>query len=432
MTTAAVTPISSAAANPLFGTRTAVPAAKLSAAPGLVGDYKSRVAAAAAACVEAGLDWPATNAPEGEAMWASGHETLRAHRDAIARRPLAAKGLQVVEAALVAQDRQDYAARLPRLRLDGETGRLTSGTGAGAIYTPHAFRQLVGQVPSLKGPNNVAGVLAFLRPGERASILNTRLAELGDAPDADKVAPITLRTRLADDGVTRLVRALLSSRYGDVNDLDIARAIAASEAVGDARLDYKPGDSHSRFELAWASDLPVATTRVGDVHKAVIQITNSETGEGALKVRAGVIRIACYNCTLSEGTGVEVQMNMRHVGDSRVLAGKLKAAIDAAARQVEPLIAAITISARTHLPGDAKPADIFAKLARKFGVTGERAKAWGEVYTARYAAQDEVGGTAWGVSSAITEVAQELPWYAAAQEEEIGSAVVQRLWNVIG
>lgn len=397
-------------------------------------DFATRTAAAREACVRAGIDWPETLRTPGEALYASGYETIRAHRERIERNPLAAKALPLVVSALEAQDRRDLTVDLRDLSLDPATARIRHALQRaedGAIYSKHAFRQLVGLVPALSGtstPQNVAGVLGFLRPAERAAIVNARVLEMPAAASQK----VMLRLRRGDDD-SELVRAILSEKYADVSDLHVARALlASSDLVGDGRLDYKPGDSHSRFEIVWPSEIPIETMRVADVHKAFVQVENSETGQGSVIVRGGVICVNCYNATLVEGAGVEVAIKLRHVGDAEVLRGKLTAAVRAAALQVEPLLSAIQVSARTRIPGDQKPADVFAKLARKFGVTAARAQAWGEVYDSRYAGQDAPGGTAWGISSAITEAAQDRPWWKAqAEEEEVGSAVVQRLFNVL-
>ena len=379
--------------------------------------FQTRQDAARRACVDAGIVWPATILPEGTALYESGTETLKADRARWQKLPDAATGVRVVKAALAAEDRRDFKVPVNELRLDN-TARLyrigRDGQPPPAGYDKHAFRQLVAQTPGCgagEAPRAFATALLHLDADERADILNRRL------PRAEVTT--TVRTKLSTNG-KRIVRAVLSERYGDVNDIHVADAIESS-LNGDARtakLDYKPGDKRSQFEVIFPSQVPVKTFVVGDVHYAGFTVQNSETGEGALTIRAFMMRAACANLTLAPGDGVSI----RHIGNGERLAGQLKAGVMAALGQLDPLIATIQRCAGEDLSFTNKsPSELIAQLAKKYAVSGERAQAWADTYEQSYAQSP----TTWGITSAITEAAQGAEWWGAQSgEEAIASEVM--------
>lgn len=372
------------------------------------------------ACVSMGIDWPETILPEGTALYASGLERLRSDRRLWASKPRVGQAVPVVVAALEAEDRKDYAVEVSQLRLREDNGRVASTEVyqdpkvVGFGYSPHAFRQLLGGVPGLRpgeAPRGTAGVLLHLSDAERARLVNARIG----ASDAT----LTLRTKVLHSG-QRALRAALSTKYADLPDEGLAATLG--ELFGDARanvrLDYKPGDGQSRFELIFPSELPIETFRVGDVHYATIQVRNSDTGEGSLVVRPAVLRARCANLTLSTGEGVATRLV--HVGDKEALRGKLRAALLAAEAQLAPLVAAIQRSAKAVLPY--QPGDLIERLAKALQVSAERAKDWKETLETRYL--PEAGLTAWSLSAAITEAAQRAPHWLAQEKEELVAARV--------
>jgi len=393
--------------------------------------HTSRQEAARLACEEIGIKWPATILAPGTALYTSGVETLKADRARWARLPTAAQAVPVVVAALAAEDRRDFDVRVSELRMDPKSAKLVRaadvGVKPGLGYNQSALGQMLARVPSLsaqRAPRSHTQNVAFLDADLRAAHFNRHVER--DTPVLGETAAL-LRTKLLHDG-QRVARAVLSTRYADVNDVDVATSIAAS-LNGDskvARLDYRPGDDHSQFELLWPSEIPVKTFVVGDVHRATVTITNSETGKGAVVVRPGVVRAACANLTLSFGVGIEVRMI--HIGNAERVVGMLRAAIAQAAAQVEPLIRAITASAGIAIPSGQSPSDIFAKLARKSGASVANVKAWESVYDSRYAQSP----TLWGVTSAITDAAQlAASWWEQNAQEEVASELLAKQWVML-
>jgi hypothetical protein len=324
-----------------------------------------------------------------------------------------------VAEALAAEEPRDFTVSVGKLRLDERDGRLrAAGSDPGTPglgYSDHAFRQLVQQVPGLRAseaPRGMVGALLHLTDQERARIVNARV----ERSEAD----VTLRTKVAHNG-PRFARAALSERYADCDDHAVAEAIGGclSSRSATVKLNYRPGESVSAFEMIFPSEIPVHDFRVGDVHMAMIQVRNSEIGSSSLEVVPAVIRARCSNLTLSTGKGVITRMI--HLGDSQNLKNKLKAALLAAELQIAPLIAAIQKSAQTPL--EVEPGDIIAQLARALSVPVARAKDWRDTLEARYLTEGPL--TVWSLSSAITEAAQHADnWLLQEREEKIGSRII--------
>lgn len=392
----------------------AAPAAPVAPAPvATIENHLTRQELTRQAAVQAGFRWPKTILPEGTALYASGEATLRADRARWANMPAASAALPVVQAALDAQGWRDFPVQVRDLRLHATTGRIVKADSAadkrGFGYTEHAFRQLAARVPGVRElPRNAAANLLALDSDERAAIVNRRLEKM----TATETAAMTLRSRLAHDG-SRVAVASLSERYADIPDAEIARAVAAI-APANAKIEYIPGDSHSRFDVIFPAEIPVPLFRVGDIHKAVLSVTNSMTGEGSCKSTAGMFRAACANLTLSTATveGVSV----RHVGSSATRVAQVRAALVALVDQIEPLVNAIVVASTVVLPADRTPAQIIETLAKRYALTDSQAKGWAASFN-QYAAT--YGDNLWSLHSALTESAQTADsWWTQHQAEQ--------------
>jgi hypothetical protein len=350
-------------------------------------------------------------------------EKLKSDRARWRTLPLAADVLGLVQTALKAEDRKDFPEKVAGLRLRKADGRLVRAQNVdsdpakvhGLGYGPHTLRQLVAQIDSLDdAPRGFSSALLYLNDQERAELLNSRMAKM-----ADRSTGVTLRTRLPhySDG-SRIARAALSDIYGDVTDFHLAEALGLM-AQGDkhGRLDYKPGDTMSRFEVIWPSEVPVSTFVVGDVHYVVLSVTNSETGQGKIKIRAAILRAACANLTLSQGDGTSI--DIRHVGDHHVLMARVRQALKLALTEVRPLIDVITQSAQIPVMGEWTAVKAFASIAKRYALPQGDAQAWTETFQrVRYPQ------TVWGLTASITEAAQAREtWTDSAEWERVASDV---------
>lgn len=403
----------------------------------------SRQEKARVACQLAGIEWPETILPPGTALYQSGVEKLRSDRAQWRKLPLASDVINMVEAALKLENRQDYLTDVRGLRLRPADGRIVTPdlinsdprAFAGMAYGPHSLRQLVAQIDPLNGsPRGFANALLYLDDQERAEIVNKRILRWADGDPKN----VTLRTRQPHYGDGTIMRAALSKIYGSVTDYDIAGALAGILVTDrSARLDYKPGDNRSRFEAIWPSEIPIGTFVVGDVHYAVLQITNSETGQGGLRISIAVVRAACANLTVRVGQGIEI--NIRHIGDHETLMHRLRAAIRMALNDIEPLIATITQSAVIEVQEE--PAALFEKIAAKYALPKAAATAWDETFKRGYDTpilQTKVGAdrmatafnkpTVWSLTSAITEAAHSATgnWTNQQDWERVASDVLDK------
>lgn len=397
---------------------------------GITGGFETRQDLARQACEQAGITWPGTILPPGTALYTDGVATLRNDRRNWRRLPLAAEVIGLVASALEAEQRVDLPVLVPGVRLRKTDGRIVrlehfeqnTPVEFGLGYGPHSFRQLVQQITPLdSSPKGFASALLYLSDQERAEIVNKRLAIM-EAKDADQVM---LRTKLPANTSARIVRATLSGKYGSVTDHDIAQAIGLI-MTGDTtgKLDYKPGDSRSRFEVIWPSEIPVETFVVGDVHYACLSISNSETGEGSIRITPAVVRARCANLTLSVGEGINE--DIRHIGDPAKLMFRLKKAIQRAIDDLEPLINTITVSGKVGL-GKFSAAEAIAAIAKKYelpktSVAGILEQHKSSLYP----------DTVWGVTSAISEAAHSVgAWTDEADWERVASTVIAKTAEVV-
>lgn len=403
--------------------------------PGADVDAMSRQEAARQACEAAGITWPGTILPPGTALYSSGVEKLKADRQNWRRLPLAAEVIGLVETALAAEKRMDFTVGVGDLVLRGSNGRIyrADSTGnpaaVGLAYDDHSLRQLVAQItPFDSAPRGFASALLYLSDRERAEIINKRLELVAKNEDQTQVV---LRTKLphVSDGMSRVLRATLSEVYGSVTDEDIAKALGAilrDSGDGSGRLDYKPGDSHSRFEVIWPSEIPVETYVVGDVHYAAICIHNSETGEGGIHICPAVIRARCANLTTSVGHGIEV--NIRHVGDPQKLMFRLVKAIRAAIDDLEPLLHVISASARIPLPSAWSPEKAFAEIARRYAQPKMVVPTWKAMLT-----EGNYPETVWGLAASIQEAAHRRTetWGQGSEWERVAGQVQAKAVEVV-
>jgi hypothetical protein len=368
-----------------------------------------------------GIRWPGTILPPGTALYESGVDKLTADRARWAKLPSAGDALPAVAAALEAEDRQDVTLPTAELRLHETNGRLYR-VGKEKIapsgYNSHAFRQLVGQVPGMRAgeaPRGFASALLYLSDAERAEIVNRRIHK------ADKTA--LLRTKLTHNG-QRVVRAVLSERYADVTDLHVAAAVQASLNGGaqSIKLDYRPGEDASQFELIFPSKIPVKTFKVGDLHYGYVEVRNNEIGSGSIEIVPGLFRAACANLTLSSGEGVRV--SIRHVGDAHKVMRQMRAAIQQAVAQIEPLVHDVEEAAGIEVDGSI--VDLMSKIAKKFSADSSAPTRWLKRFEASYTLPG-YQPTLWGVTSAITEAAQSAgSWRQQQAEEEIAAVLIHK------
>jgi hypothetical protein len=118
------------------------------------------------------------------------------------------------------------------------------------------------------------------------------------------------------------VRALLSTRYGVLDHIDVARMLAQNlPAVGGEVRSVLCTERKLTFQFLFPKLQGLVNPRVGDVVQAGVAAYNSEVGLGMYKLEALLFILACTNGMISPGRG-EWKLERIHRGtpDLRSLA----------------------------------------------------------------------------------------------------------------
>ena len=136
----------------------------------------------------------------------------------------------------------------------------------------------------------------------------------------------------------QVARAVLSDRYAEFDDQELLEIMIESIPDRDTsvvRSHIDPWGS-SKFWITW--DLKTSELRVGDVIKAGIQITNSETGQHSVEIKGMTYRLWCLN----GATTPQVMSKSRiyHSGHKDRMKGLVTSAIDSALEDSTKLVGA--------------------------------------------------------------------------------------------
>lgn len=239
-----------------------------------------------------------------------------------------------------------------------------------------------------------------------------------------------LRTHL--NGSSKL-RAFLSNRYRQIDNIDLSEIVLPllmqpGWTIASAEI------TETRMYIQAVSERVTAEVKKGDVVQAGVVISNSEVGAGAVSVRPMVYRLVCTNGLISGDT-----LRQNHVGrgfgddslndyfsdetkrlDDKAFAAKVRDVVTASVdfAKFERLVARLTRSAETQLPGD--PAQLVEVTANRLGLTDDERGSVLRNLT--------LGGdlSLWGLVNAVTEVANTHESYDRAIElERLGSDVLE-------
>lgn len=233
------------------------------------------------------------------------------------------------------------------------------------------------------------------------------------------------------------VRAVLSSSYRVIDNLDLAEAILpALQTVPDMRIE-STNISPDRMYLKAVFPSLKAEIRVGDVVTSGVVVSNSEIGTGTASVEALMYRLVCKN-----GAVRAVGHKKRHVGNrtpleadnvEEVLSDEAKAARDkamfltmrdvvAAAAQEATFMEFVQkarLAADSPLANDHVP-EVVERVTRRFALIEAEGKS----------ALDELikSGdlTQWGMANAITRMAQDVESYDRSTDlERVGGEILE-------
>lgn len=257
-----------------------------------------------------------------------------------------------------------------------------------------------------------------------------------------KKYPAPRMVRTIDD----TVRSFLSDRYRPLDNVDLLEAvlpplnkmgiIVASCEVTERRLYVKVIDERIKKDLpvGWSPENK-GHTRFDTLSPALV-ISNSEVGCGSLAVLTSVYNGGCSNLSvMKESSMRKYHIGGRHeIGEEtyRMLSDRTKKLTDAALwSQIQDVVTGafdlarfdaqvekLKTTAQAGITGD--PVKVVEVTAKKFGFTDNER---GSVLRHLVAGGDL---SQWGLQSAVTRAAQDLPNYDRSSEfERIGGTILE-------
>jgi hypothetical protein len=324
-----------------------------------------------------------------------------------------------------AKSKRDYVAdtRALALRPDPATGAVVlEGVNGGMPLRPTAHEQL-GKVLDI--PKTYYDRLLADAPDLLAANVNHWLAR----------QPAKKLIRTLDGGV----RAILSDRYRLLDNLDLAEAVLPQ--LSRLEGEVLSGEvTERRFYLKAVTPKLQGEVKVGDVVQAGVFISNSEIGEGSLRVEELSYRLACLNGAIHAKTLRQTHAGRRASYDGADL---LESACEyfrdethrandrAFFLQVRDVVAATlsperfnarleSLRGSTDRRIEDDPVVVVEVTAQRFGL--------GEVERGGVLRHLVEGGdlSAWGLGNAITRTSQDVADYDRATDLEMfGGRVIE-------
>lgn len=335
-----------------------------------------------------------------------------------------------VELERQAASKHDYIADTRALHMEpfGD-GVILEGVNGGMTLRPTAHQQMAN---SLGIPKPYYDRMLTEAPDLLASNVNRWLA----AQPARKL----VRTM---DGE---VRALLSDSYRPLDNIDLAEAVLPKLQGLDARV-ISSEVTENRFYIKAVTERVQGEVKRGDLVQAGLVISNSEVGQGSLRVEAMDYRLVCLNGMIRETAVRKAHLGRNggkhdaiedareyfrdetRLADDRAFFLKVQ---DATSAMFEPARFNIRLDQYRELTErkiDADPVKVVEATAKRFSLTdGERSSVLQHLIR---------GGdlSAWGLANAVTRTAEDAGDYDRATElESLGGAVVelkQGEWKVL-
>ncbi len=218
-----------------------------------------------------------------------------------------------------------------------------------------------------------------------------------------------LRNRM--DGEQEVCRAVLSGKYGVINNLDMLAYLADSidsAAWDDVLSSHVDNDGDNMFGNLLLPDR-LSEIKGDSEYGMGIAFSNSEVGRYTYRVSAFLFRAICLNGCIWDKQSSEIKVNKKHLGviDHVDLRKQTKNAVRQALTQGNDLLAAMGYTHNIGLSevrddaGLTEATRLVASLSRKHNLTIEQGKRWEQVRVSQYAEP-----TAFSVVNSLTEAAQ--------------------------
>ena len=235
-----------------------------------------------------------------------------------------------------------------------------------------------------------------------------------------------VRTRHDDDGNT-VARAIVSERYGVIDNLEamemIIDALPTKDAIKDALASHLHNDGDDMFGNLLLPDNiksePDSDYGVG------IAFRNSEVRNSTFKVSPFLFRAICLNGMIWGRQNSDIRVNQRHMGniDKQELREEVRRAIVVALSQGNDLLTLLGHSKRVQVKN---PEQVIAQLSRDHKMTIAQGKLWHKGYLESL---QEANGqthdrTAFGIVNGLTRSAQDYTGSTREQMETIASDIL--------
>lgn len=235
------------------------------------------------------------------------------------------------------------------------------------------------------------------------------------------------------------VRAILSDSYRPLDNLDLATAVLPELTRIGAQV-VSGEVTESRFYLKATTERIQGAVTVGDVVQAGVVVSNSEVGQGSLRVEEMNYRLVCFNGMIiatavrkahlgrNGGRGQDAIEDAREFfkdatrqADDKAFFLKVRDAVGAMfdparfARRIETLQ-----QASSDRPITADPEAVVELAAKRFGLAeGERKGVFAELLRGNQM-------SAYGLANAITRYSQDVESYDRCTElEALGGKVIE-------
>jgi hypothetical protein len=235
-----------------------------------------------------------------------------------------------------------------------------------------------------------------------------------------------VRTRHDDDGNT-VARAIVSERYGVIDNLEamemIIDALPSKDAIKDALASHLHNDGDDMFGNLLLPDNiksePDSDYGVG------IAFRNSEVRNSTFKVSPFLFRAICLNGMIWGRQDSSIKVNQRHMGniDKQELREEVRRAIVVALSQGNDLLTLLGHSKHVEVKN---PEQVIAQLSRDNKMTIAQGKLWHKGYleSLQEASGHSHDRTAFGIVNGLTRSAQQYTGSTREQMETIASAIL--------
>lgn len=322
-----------------------------------------------------------------------------------------------------AETKKDYVADTRALSVEPVTAGevILQGVNGGMAIRPVAHAQLAG---TLQIPKPYYDRMLAEEPDLLATNVNRWLHK----------QPARKLVRTLDNGV----RAFLSDSYRPLDNYELAEAVLPKLAELQANV-LSCEVTETRFYLKAVSPKITGEVKVGDQMQAGLVVSNSEVGQGSLRVEALDYRLVCTNGMIREsavrkahlgrgsGRGLDAIEDAREFfrdetrrADDRAFFLKVRDAVGALFNQERFNARLDQYREASERKITADPVKVVEATAKRFSFT-ENEKSSVLTHLIR-------GGdlSAWGLANAVTRTAEDLADYDRATEfEGLGGAVIE-------